>query len=77
MLPSVNVGRGERPIDNGKPIARRARKATGLRQVAGLPNRRWTVQVPFSPRLREVARAVTSLGAVLAVLLTAAASFQR
>ena len=66
-----------RPIDNGKPVARRGRKATGLTQVAGLPNRRWTVQVPFSPRVREVARAVTSFGAVLAVLLTAAASFQR
>ncbi len=32
------------------------------------------MQVLFSPRVREVARAVTSLGAVLAVLLTAAAS---
>ncbi len=34
------------------------------------------MQVLFSPRVQEVARAVASLGAALAVLLTAATSFQ-
>ena len=77
---ALAVGQRRSPrklIDDGKSVARRGRKATGLKQVARLPNKRWPVQVPFSPRLREVARAVTSLGTVLAVLLTAGASFQR
>ena len=65
-----------RTADNGKPVARRGRKATGLTQVAGLPNRRWTVKVQSSPRARVTARAVLNLGLVVAVVLTAAANFQ-
>jgi hypothetical protein len=76
-LPSVNALPGQRPIDNGKPVARRGRKATGLTQVAGLPNRRWTVEVQDSTRARRVAHAALTLGAVLATLLTAVASFHR
>jgi len=77
LLPSVNALPGQRPIDNGKPVARRGRKATGLTQVAGLPNRRWTVEVQDSSRVRLVAHAALTLGAVLATLLTAVASFHR
>jgi hypothetical protein len=62
------------PIDNGKPVARRGRKATGLTQVAGLPNWRWTVKVRISPRARQIALGALNLGAVLAVLVGAAAS---
>jgi len=76
-LPSVNARPGPRPIDNGKPVARRGRKATGLTQVAGLPNRRWTVEVQDSSRVRLVVHAALTLGAVLATLLTAVASFHR
>ena len=77
LLRSVNAHPGTRPTDNGKPVARRGRKATGLTQVAGLPNRRWTVEVQDSPRVRLVAHAALTLGAVLATLLTAVASFHR
>ena len=76
LVPSVNVDPRPRPIDNGKPVARRGRKATGLTQVAGLPNRRWTVEVQSTSRAR-LAHAAMTLGAVLAMLLTAAASFHR
>ena len=75
LVPSVNVpGRG--PIDNGKPVARRGRKATGLTQVAGLPNRRWTTMVQVSPRAQVAVRAVLNVGVVLVVLLAAAANYQ-
>jgi hypothetical protein len=60
----------------GKPVARRGRKATGLTQVAGLPNRRWTVEVQGSRRARLAVRAILNLGLVVAVVLTAAANFQ-
>jgi len=76
LVPSVNADPRPRPTDNGKPVARRGRKATGLTQVAGLPNRRWTVEVQGTPRARLVHAAMT-LGAVLAMLLTAVASFHR
>lgn len=76
LLPSVNAVPGARPAENGKPVARRGRKATGLSQVAGLPKRRWTVQVQHSPRVRRVAHAVLNLSAVFAVLLAAAASYR-
>jgi hypothetical protein len=62
------------PSDNGKPVARRGRKATGLTQVAGLPNRRWTVEVQRFPRARIALHAAVTLAAVVAVVLTAAAS---
>ena len=75
-MPSVNAVPGRDRSDNGKPVARRGRKATGLTQVAGLPNRRWTVEVQHSPRLRMVAAAVLNLGLVVGVLLSAAANFQ-
>jgi hypothetical protein len=77
MVTSVNVAPRRGPIDNGKPVARRGRKATGLTQVAGLPNRRWTVEVQSPSRARRVAHAAMTLGAVVAMLLTAAASFHR
>jgi hypothetical protein len=77
LVPSVNADPRRRPIDNGKPVARRGRKATGLTQVAGLPNRRWTVEVQGTSRVRLVAHAAITLGAVLATLLTAVASFHR
>jgi hypothetical protein len=77
LVPSVNADPRRRPIDNGKPVARRGRKATGLTQVAGLPNRRWTVEVQGTSRVRLVAHAAMTLGAVLAMLLTAVASFHR
>ena len=67
----------QRSIDNGKPVARRGRKATGLTQVAGLPNRRWTLRVQNPLRASVVMHAVLTLGAVLAVVLTAAASVNR
>ena len=76
LVPSVNVDPRPRPIDNGKPVARRGRKATGLTKVAGLPNRRWTVEVQGTARAR-LAHAAMTLGAVLAMLLTAAASVHR
>src|SRR6187402_3935982 len=60
---------------NGKPVARRGRKATGLTQVAGLPNRRWTVVVQRYPGVRLAVRSAITLGAVVAVLLSAAFSF--
>src|SRR4029077_18839759 len=60
---------------NGKPVARRGRNATGLTQVAGLPNRRWTVEVQRHPGVRLVVRSAITLGAVVAVLLSAAFSF--
>ena len=66
----------QRSIDNGKPVARRGRKATGLTQVAGLPNRRWTVMVQISPRVRIAVRAVMNVGLMVAVLLAAAANYQ-
>src|SRR4029077_2237966 len=62
---------------NGKPVARRGRKATGLSQVAGLPNRRWTMEVQRYARVRLVAHTIMNLGAVAAVLLSAAANFHR
>ena len=65
------------PIDNGKPVARRGRKATGLSQVAGLPNRRRTMVVQKFPRARLALHAVTTLGVVVGVLLAAAADFHR
>src|SRR3954454_12126839 len=71
--PSTPAG----PIDNGKPVARRGRKATGLSQVAGLPNRRWTMVVQKLPRARMALHAVTTLGMVVGVLLAAAADFHR
>ena len=77
---SVDVGQRrprQRPIDNGKPVARRGRKATGLTQVAGLPTRRWTVEVQRFPRARIALHAAMTLGAVVAVLLSAAANFHR
>jgi hypothetical protein len=46
-------------------------------QVAGLPNRRWTVEVLKFPRARIALHAVTTLGVVLGVLLAAAADFHR
>ena len=64
------------PIDNGKPVARRGRKATGLSQVAGLPNRRWTLRVQVSPRVQVAVRATLNVGLVIAVLLAAAANYQ-
>ena len=73
-MPSVNAS-APRPSDNGKPVARRGRKATGLSQVAGLPNRRWTVQVRISPRMRVVALTVRNVVLALAILLLAAASY--
>jgi hypothetical protein len=74
-LPSVNAVPGVGRLDNGKPVARRGRKATGLKQVAGLPNRRWTVQVQRSTPVRVAVRAVLNLGLVAAVVLAAAANF--
>jgi hypothetical protein len=76
MLPSVNTVPRWRPIDNGKPVARRGRKATGLTQVAGLPNRRWAVEVQISPRVRTLAHAAINLGLMVAVLLAATANYQ-
>jgi len=76
-LLSVNATPGGDRSTNGKPVARRGRKATGLTQVAGLPNRRWTVEVQRIPRARLIAHAAITLGATLAVVLTAAASFHR
>ncbi len=73
---SVNAVPGCDRSDNGKPVARRGRKATGLTQVAGLPNRRWTLTVQVSPRVQVAARAVLNVGLVIAVLLAAAANFQ-
>ncbi len=73
-MPSVTVP-GRWSIDNGKPVARRGRKATGLTQVAGLPNRRWTVEVQSFPGVRLAVRSAITLGAVVAMLLTAAFSF--
>ena len=74
---SVNAFPGRDRSTNGKPVARRGRKATGLTQVAGLPNRRWTLEVQRLPRARLIAHAAMTLGAALAVVLTAAANFHR
>ena len=74
---SVNATPGGDRSTNGKPVARRGRKATGLTQVAGLPNRRWTVEVLKFPRARLALHAVTTLGVVVGVLLAAAADFHR
>jgi hypothetical protein len=76
-LPSVNVVPGADRSINGKPVARRGRKATGLTQVAGLPNRRWTLEVQRFSRVRNLAHATMTLAAVVAVLLAAAADFHR
>ena len=76
LVPSVNALPGCDRHDNGKPVARRGRKATGLTQVAGLPNRRWTGMVQVSPRVQVAVRAVLNVGVVLVVLLAAAANYQ-
>ena len=73
---SVNAVPGHDRSDNGKPVARRGRKATGLSQVAGLPNRRWTLRVQVSPRVQVAVRATLNVGLVIAVLLAAAANYQ-
>jgi hypothetical protein len=76
VVPSVNTVPGERPTEKGKPVARRGRKATGLTEVAGLPTRRWAVEVQISPRMRVVAYVALNLGLAVALLFGAAASFR-
>ncbi len=76
-MPSVNVSVDTDRSINGKPVARRGRKATGLTQVAGLPKRRWTMEVQRFRRVRVAVQATVTLAAALAVLLSAAANFQR
>jgi len=62
--------------DNGKPVARRGRKATGLLQVAGLPKPEVNRMVPTAGRVRTIAQAVLALAGVYAALLAASANFK-